>query len=113
MEYFIRRGILLFLALLCVVSACIRRNNTFVVSDPGASVASADLRLCGSRVPLSRSGSQLSATRRINCEGAGDILVRLSGGGETSCPIGYVTPDLGGTWEYVVENAQCRYIRLH
>jgi hypothetical protein len=85
---------------------------TFVVSDPDGTAKSAELRLCGSQVALRPSDRQFSASKFIHCEGAGEILVRLSDGRETSCPIGYVTSGLGGTFEHVIDNAQCRLVRF-
>jgi hypothetical protein len=100
-------ALLLLLLVFPLVEGCERVDNTFVVNDVGGSVASAELRLCGSRVELSRSGHRLRGTKRISCEGEGDIVVRLSDGRRASCHIGYVTPGAEQSFEFNVEGAQC------
>jgi hypothetical protein len=50
-------ALLLLLLVFPLVEGCERVDNTFVVNDVGGSVASAELRLCGSGVELSRSGA--------------------------------------------------------
>ncbi len=101
-------GAPLLLLLLSMSVGCSRVDNTFAIGDPGGNVTSAELRLCGSQIQLSRSDHQLSGKKRVTCEGEGEILVRLSDGRETSCHIGYVTPGAEQNFAFIVENAQCR-----
>jgi hypothetical protein len=92
---------------LAALSGCERANGIFTITDPQGSVASAELRLCGSRLKLIRSDHRFSATKSVGCEGEGDILVRLSDGRETVCHIGYVTPGAKQDFEFVIERGQC------
>jgi len=96
--------------LLPVASGCSRVENTFEIDDPSGSVTSAELRLCGSRVMLNRSGVQFRGSQRARCEDDGVIAVRLSDGSETSCPIGYVTAGAAQDFKFVVEKSQCRVV---
>jgi hypothetical protein len=83
-------------------------DNAFVVDDPGEVVASAKLNLCGSERMLDRTDHRFSTSMRIDCEGEGKILLRLSNGHEISCLVGYVTPGAKQDFEFVVERSQCR-----
>lgn len=90
------------------LSSCKKIDNEFIVRDPGGTVSSAELRLCGKRLNLTKSGGEMRGKMPITCEGEGSILVRLADGKETSCRIGYVTPGAEQKFEFVVENGQCR-----
>jgi hypothetical protein len=92
----------------CCLTSCMDADNAFIIQDPGDEIASAELRLCGQERALTRSEDALNVTFPISCEGSGHILVRLSDGEETSCPVGYVTPGLEQTFEFTVEDGQCR-----
>jgi hypothetical protein len=91
-----------------LTGGCNRVDNSFSISDPDRRVASAQLRLCGSVLQLRRKDDQLTISAPIRCEGSGDILVHLSDGAETSCPVGYITTGATQDFEYVIEEAQCR-----
>jgi hypothetical protein len=90
------------------LSSCKNVDNEFVIRDPGGAISSAELRLCGNRLNLTKFGSEMKGQMPITCEGEGSILVRLVDGKETSCRIGYVTPSAEQTFEFVVEDRQCR-----
>lgn len=98
----------LMLAGLFGLSSCQKVSNEFVVRDPEMVVSSAELRLCGNRLNLDRSENELRGTMTITCEGEGSILVRFLDGNETTCRIGYVTPGAQQTFEFVIEDGQCR-----
>lgn len=99
--------LLVCLGLLTLVS-CKRVSNEFIIHDPEGVVSSAELRLCGDRLQLAKSNDEIRVKVPITCEGEGSILVDLSGGRETACHIGYVTPGGEQTFEFVVQNGQCR-----
>lgn len=90
------------------LASCKKVDNEFIVRDPGGAISSAEIRLCGKRLSLTKSNDGFSGRIPITCEGEGSILIRLIDGGETSCQIGYVTPGAEQTFEFVVENGQCR-----
>jgi hypothetical protein len=90
------------------LSSCKRVSNEFIIRDPEGVVSSAELRLCGKRLQLTKSGGEIRGAMPITCEGDGSILVRLSDGSETKCRIGYVTPGAEQTFEFAIENGQCR-----
>lgn len=83
---------LIALAMPIVMSACSRVENTFVVADEKGMVAAAELTLCDAKVPLRRSGGQLTVRRAIDCEGSGRIRLHYASGGDFDCILGYVTP---------------------
>ncbi len=95
------------LALLVVLSACSKVDNTFVVNDAKRSVTSADLELCGSIIPLRRSGDRLSAVASIDCEGSGRINLLYATGVEHECMVGYVTPGAVQSFEFRATEAGC------
>lgn len=90
------------------LSSCERASNEFIIRDPEDVVSSAELRLCGERLQLTKSGGEIRGEMPITCEGEGGIQVRLSDGRETVCRIGYVTPGAEQAFEFVVENGQYR-----
>ena len=90
------------------LSSCKKVSNEFIIRDPEGVVSSAELRLCGKRLQLTKSEGEIRGTMPITCEGDGSILVRLSDGSETTCRIGYVTPGAEQTFEFALENGQCR-----
>lgn len=90
------------------ISSCMRVNNEFIIDDPEGVVSSAELRLCDKFLKLNRSEGVVRRAMPITCEGAGSILVRLSNGKETTCPIGYVTPGAQDTFRYVIKNGECQ-----
>jgi hypothetical protein len=98
----------LLLSLVAAFLGCTRVENTFVVSDPGGKVATAELRLCGSKLQLIRSDGQLSGKSLITCEGEGKIVLTLSEGREISCHIGYFTPGAEQRFLFLLKNDQCR-----
>lgn len=100
--------VLLLVSAACCLASCMNVENAFIIHDPGDEIAAAELRLCGQERALTRSEDALSVTFPISCEGSGSILVRLSDGGETSCPVGYVTPGAEQTFEFTVADGQCR-----
>jgi hypothetical protein len=90
------------------LSSCKKIDNEFIVRDPGGAVSSAELRLCGKRLNLDKSGGEMRGKMTITCEGEGSVLVRLGDDKETFCRIGYVTPGAAQKFEFVVEDGQCR-----
>lgn len=90
------------------LASCKKVDNEFIVHDLGGTVSSAELRLCGKSLNLTKSGSEMRGKMPITCEGEGSILVRFADGKETSCRIGYVTLGAEQTFEFVVEDGQCR-----
>lgn len=90
------------------LTSCKKVDNEFIIRDPWGEISSAELRLCGNRLNLAKYGSEMRGKIPITCEGEGSILVRLADGKETSCRIGYVTPGAEQTFEFVVEDGQCR-----
>ena len=90
------------------LSSCMRVSNEFIVRDPEGIVYSAELRLCGRRLQLTKSEGELRGAMPITCEGEGSILVQRSDGGEATCRIGYVTPGAEQRFKFSVENGQCR-----
>lgn len=103
-----RMAILLMVIGFFSLVSCKKVNNEFIVRDPERAVSSAGLRLCGKRLNLTKSGSEMRGKMPITCEGEGSILVRLADGKATSCRIGYVTPGAEQTFEFVIEDGQCR-----
>jgi hypothetical protein len=98
---------ILILGVLSLIS-CNRINNEFVILDQKNVVTQAEVRLCGQHLKLVKSGGEFSGTMPITCEGEGSVLLRLSDGNETSCLIGYVTPGIEQSFEFVVEDGHCR-----
>lgn len=90
------------------LASCKKVDNEFIVRDPGGTVSSAELKLCGKSLNLTKSENEMRGKMPITCEGEGSILVRFVDGKETSCRIGYVTPGAEQTFEFVVEDGQCR-----
>lgn len=102
-----RRAPLSLLSLL-FASGCKRLvDNKFTIADPEGSVTSAVVQLCGSQVKLSRSKGGFSGYKKVNCDGDGKIVVLLSGGRETSCPIGYVAPGAKQEFPFIVQGGRC------
>ncbi len=97
------------LAISCalLLIGCQRVNNYFSVQSPSGEIASAELQLCRKNQLLVQSGSSFKGKMAINCEGAGKIVVNLRDGRETSCPVGYVTPSMETTFEYVIKGGEC------
>jgi hypothetical protein len=93
--------------ILSALGGCDRVDNSFTVEDPQGSVVSAELQLCRTRTELTRDSHEFRAKKPIDCEGEGDVLVHLSSGRTTSCPIEYVTPGAEQRFEFVVEDAKC------
>ena len=93
---------------LLVGTWCWNSRNTFALSDPDGAVKSAELRLCGSTMALRQQERQFSGSKIITCEGSGEIMVRLSDGTETRCPIGYVTSGGRQDFEFVIKDGRCR-----
>jgi hypothetical protein len=89
-----------------LVIGCSRSTNTFEVHAPEA--ASAELQLCGRATNLERSGDWFTASRSINCEGHGSIVVHLPEQKRVSCPIGYVTPGSVQSFKFQVTGDQCK-----
>jgi hypothetical protein len=97
------------LAVAILASAgCTKERNAFTVDDPQGVVARADLHLCSSSVQLARHDKRFSGDQPADCEGDGEVLLHLSNGRTISCPIGYVTGDLGQRFDFVVKNGECR-----
>lgn len=103
-----RASILLVCFGLLSLASCKRVSNEFIIHDPESVVSSAELRLCGKHLQLAKSKGEIRGKVPITCEGEGSILVGLSGGRETACHVGYVTPGGEQTFEFVVQNGQCR-----
>lgn len=96
------------ISLACLaLSSCRSVDNAFIVHDKDDSIASAKLWLCGARVELVKTEDQWKTIFPITCEGAGVILIVLTDGGKTFCPIGYVTPGLEMTSEYNIVDREC------
>lgn len=91
-----------------LLTACQRVDNEFIIHDQKGEVSSAELRLCGKRIQLAKSDGKVRETMAITCEGSGSIVVRLSNGSITTCPIGYVTPGGRQTLDYEIRNGECR-----
>jgi hypothetical protein len=98
--------------ILCIgvfgLSSCNRINNEFVIVDQKNVVTQAEVRLCGKQLRLAKSKGEFTGTMPITCEGEGSIFVRLSDGSESSCHIGYVTPGIEQSFEFVVKDGHCR-----
>ena len=86
---------------------CQRVDNYFTVHSPSGEIASAELQLCQKNQLLVQDGLTFKGQMAINCEGAGKIVVRLKNGRETNCPVGYVTPGMETTFEYVIKGGVC------
>jgi hypothetical protein len=97
----------LIIGVLSLIS-CNRINNEFVILDLKDVVTQAEVRLCGKHLKLVKSGGEFSGAMPITCEGEGSVLLRLSDGNVTSCLIGYVTPGIEQSFEFVVEDGHCR-----
>lgn len=97
------RAHLLLIPLLLV--GCIRAQNTFEVSAPGA--VSAELQLCAKTTRLTQSGELFTGARAIDCEGRGAITVRFADGPPVSCLVGYVTPGAAQSFRFKVAERQC------
>jgi hypothetical protein len=91
-----------------LLSSCKKVDNEFTIHDQEGEIFSAELRLCGKRLQLAKSEGKVRGTMAITCEGAGSILISLSNGSKTTCPIGYVTPGIEQTFEFAIKNGQCR-----
>lgn len=89
------------------LAACSSIENDFIITDSGNAVSSADVVLCGARIPLVRHGNVLSGSFKITCEGEGFVSANLRSGGEIRCRIGYVTPGAKQDFNFVVERGQC------
>ncbi|PVM92212.1 hypothetical protein DDF62_03415 [Caulobacter radicis] len=92
------------------LTACDQASNRFEVRVAGGEANGAELRLCGERIPLARSGDRFSGVQSAKCEGAGEILVSFSGGKAASCGIGYVTPGLEQAFGFVVRDGACEAV---
>lgn len=90
------------------ITSCKNVDNEFIIRDPSNVISSAEIRLCGKRLNLTKFSNGFSGRVPIECEGKGSIVIRLINGTETSCPIGYITPGAEQTFEYVVENGRCQ-----
>ncbi|HEX4739114.1 MAG TPA: hypothetical protein VH331_16300 [Allosphingosinicella sp.] len=82
-------------------------KNTFVVEDPKHLVRTATLFLCDSETPLDRSGNTFNVTRRVNCEGDGEIRLIYNDRGPEHCWIGYVTSDAEQHFHFRAERSGC------
>ena len=102
-----KSGVTTSLLLAFCLAACQRASNRFVVTASVDTVQSATVRLCNSQTGLGRRGDILEGSAPANCEGEGDIMLRLSNGRTALCRIGYVTPGAGQVFSYVVEKNQC------
>lgn len=92
------------------LTACDQASNSFEVRVAGGEASGAELRLCGDRVPLARSGDHFSGVQSAKCEGAGEILVSFRGGGAASCRIGYVTPGQKQAFGFVARDGACEAV---
>lgn len=90
------------------LASCKKVDNEFIIRDPANMISSAELRLCGKRLNLTKFEGEMRGKMPITCEGEGSILVRFSDDNETSCRIGYVTPGAEQTFEFVIEAGRCR-----
>jgi hypothetical protein len=90
-----------------LLTACFNATNYFNVRDPSGEVVSAELQLCRKSKPLIQHGDSFKGQMGISCEGSGKIVVRLKDGTETRCPVGYVTPGMESTFEYVIKDGAC------
>ena len=104
-----RRKKILAGALSCaiILLSCERVGNNFIVHSPSGDVMSAELQLCRKSQPLIQHGNSFKGQMAISCEGSGKIVVRLKDGTETRCPVGYVTPGMESTFEYVIKDGAC------
>lgn len=83
-------------------------TNEFIVNDPQAMVTGGEINLCGQRTPLHRDKALLKGMVEISCEGEGNISLRLNAGNSISCHIGYVTPGAHQTFDFSVQDGECR-----
>ncbi len=95
---------------LCGLTACGQASNSFHVRVAGGEATGAELRLCGDRMPLARSGDRFTGVQPAKCEGEGEILVSFRGGGAASCRVGYVTPGQGQAFGFVVRDGACEAV---
>lgn len=89
-------------------ASCTATENEFIIHDPENAILSAELRLCGQRLELARHQDAVRAKVPVRCEGAGSVLLELSGGAETVCPIGYVTPGATQAFEFAISDGACQ-----
>ena len=95
------------LIIILTLDGCNRVDNGFSVHDPKNKVVSAELQICKDRLQLSRSGEYLSIIKRIDCEGEGNIKLKLSDGSPIYCHIGYVSSGLEQRFEFELMNGDC------
>lgn len=101
-------SVLLMALALFILASCKAVENQFIIRDPGNVISSAELKLCGESLNLTKSKGEMIGKMPITCEGEGRILISYLDGNETLCQIGYVTPSLQQNFEFVVKGGQCR-----
>jgi hypothetical protein len=90
-----------------ILVGCTNVQNTFIVEDERQAVADATLVLCGSELPLKRSGRRLWISHAITCEGSGRIRLRYASGDRHDCIVGYVTPPAVQSFTYQATEKGC------
>ena len=95
------------LAPLFALAGCsLPSGNSFTVADENAVLRSAQLVLCSTTIPLERHDGRFTATRQIDCEGSGYILLTEASGEQRQCVVGYVTP--GAKQEFTFQESECQ-----
>ncbi len=82
-------------------------RNTFEVHIEDRDAASAQLSICGIQTSLNGKGRNFSGSRKIHCEGEGELWIRFIKGPSVRCPIGYVTNGAEQDFRYVVKGRAC------
>jgi hypothetical protein len=95
------------LSLLLLAVGCSGSSDTFTVQVSDPAPVSAAVNICGKETTLSRiKAGVFSSSRRITCEGSGDIRVVFADRLAVCCPIGYVT-SLHQDWSFIVKDGAC------
>ena len=102
---------ILVLPLLCQASCTGNREPSLFRVSVDEPAIGATLRLCSSNTQMISNGHGFGVSKRVDCEGSGDIVVKFRDGMDVACPIGYVTYDAPMYWSFAVTQRKCAYAK--
>lgn len=102
------RRVVLMLQFLLVVAACSPTGDYFSVIDTDDSIGSVEVHICEEVFELPEREVRFSDHISIDCEGSGEVRVRMKDGREITCIIGYVTPGASQHFGFEINEGECQ-----
>ena len=102
------RCVVMILQFLLVVAACSPTGDYFSVADPNNSIGSVEVHICEEVFDLPKRDVRFSDHINVDCEGSGEVQVRMRDGRGITCGIAYVTPGASQHFGFEINDGECQ-----